>query len=159
MNKTPLFHAILTPHRSIGASGIRWVVGIYAALAMIPALYFFFSGAWPIIGFLGLDALALWWALSASKNSEKNFEEVILWPDSLQIRRVTARGKKPGRQSFESINPFWFRLHLDRDHDEQIVSIRLVNQQKSFEIGSFLTPDDKTKFASLFSNALARSKN
>jgi len=155
MNKKPLFHAILTPHRSIGITGIRWVVGIYAALAMIPALYFFFSGAWPVIGFLGLDALALWWALSASKNSEKDFEEIVLWPDSLQIRRVSAAG----RQSFERINPFWFRLHLVRDHDEQIVAIRLVNRQKIFEIGSFLTPDDKTMFARVFGNALARSRS
>ena len=155
MNKKPLFHAVLTPHRSIGSTGIRWIVGIYAVLAMIPALYFFFSGAWPVIGFLGLDALALWWALSASKTSEKDFEEVVLWPDSLQIRRVSASGK----QSFENINPFWFRLYLDRDHDGQIVAIRLSSRDKSFEIGSFLPPDEKTVFARVFGNALARSRN
>lgn len=155
MSNSPLFHAVLTPYRSIGAVGIRWVVGIYAVLAAIPALYFFFSGAWPVLGFLGLDALALWWALSASKKSENDFEEVMLWPDNLQIRRVSAKGK----QSYEAINPFWFRLHLVRDDDDQITNIRLVSRQKSLEVGSFLPPDEKTVFARLFGNALARSKS
>ncbi len=154
MHSAPLFHAILTPHRSISAIGIRWVVGIYAVLAAIPALYFFFSGAWTVIGFLGLDALALWWALKSSKKGEKDFEEVVLYPDSLQIRRVNAAG----RQSCETINPFWFRLHLVRDHDDQITSIRLINRTQNLELGSFLTPNDKTMFARLFGNALARSK-
>ena len=122
------------------------MVGIYALLAAIPALYFFFSGAWPVLGFLGLDALALWWALRSSKNREKDFEEVVLWPDCLQIRRVGATG----RQSFQTVNPFWLRLRLIRDHDDQITAICLLNRQKAFELGSFLPPDEKTRFARLF---------
>lgn len=155
MDSAPVFHAVLTPHRSIGSLGIRWVVGIYAVLAAIPALYFFFAGAWPVIGFLGLDALALWWALRASKSKEKDFEEIVLWPDRLQIRRVNFTGK----QFLQTVNPFWFRLHLARDHDDQITNIRLISRQNSFEIGAFLPPDEKTMFARSFGNALARSRS
>lgn len=155
MNKDPLFHAILMPHRSISLTGIRWVVGIYALLAAIPATYFLFSGAWPVLGFLGLDALALWWALGFSKKRENDLEEIVLWPDSLQIRRISANG----RHSLESVNPFWIRLHLDRDDENRIISIRLLGRQKNLELGAFLPPDEKTAFARTFGIALARARN
>ena len=153
-HKSPLFAALLTPHRSLGITGIRRVVAVYAVLAAIPGLYFFFTGAWPVVGFLGLDVLALYWALSASLKSGEAFEEVTLWPDSLEVRHVTARGGER-RHAF---NPFWVRLDVTKDHEKRVTRLALRVRGEVLEIGAFLNPDDKASFASVFSQALYRAR-
>jgi len=154
MQDNPLFAALLTPHRSLGPRGIRIVVAVYAVLASVPGLYFFATGAWPIVGFLGLDVLVLWWALSASLRSGKAFEEVTLWPDNLEIRHVTPKGQ--ARQ--HAFNPFWVRLHVERDHEDRVTRLALRVRSEELEIGAFLNPDDKASFAKVFSQALHRAR-
>lgn len=154
MQKSPLFAALLTPHRSLGLRGIRLVVAVYAVLAAIPGLYFFLTGAWPVIGFLGLDVLALYWALTASRKSGRAFEEVTLWADALEIRHVTARGREVNHR----FNPFWVRFEIGRDHEERVTRLALRNRGEELEIGSFLNPDDKASFAKVFGDALHRAR-
>lgn len=154
MQKSPLFSALLTPHRSLGLTGIRRVVALYAVLALLPGLYFFLSGAWPVVGFLGLDAAALYWALASSLKSGRAFEEVTLWPDSLEVRHVSARG----RERRHAFNPFWVRLQIDRDFDDRVTRLSLRMRGQELEIGAFLNPDDKASFADVFGTALARAR-
>lgn len=154
MNNSPLFAAFLTPHRSLSRRGIHVVVGIYGALALIPSVYFFMSGAWPVVGFLGFDALVLWWALSQSLKSGRAFEEVTLWPDSLEIRHVTARGKERNYV----FNPFWVRFHIDKDFEGRTTRLALKSRQEEIEIGQFLNPDDKASFATVFSQELSKAR-
>ncbi len=154
MQSRPLFAAMLTPHRSLDLSGIRRVVAVYAVLAAIPGVYMFVNGAWPVIGFLGLDAAVLYWALSASLKSGRAFEQVTLWPDSLEIRHVSPHG----RERNHAFNPFWVRLHIDRDYDDNVTRLSLRNRSEEIEIGAFLNPDDKASFADTFGQALAKAR-
>lgn len=155
MSDTPLFSAFLTPYRALDQHGIRWVIAFTAILASIPGLFFFAIGAWPIVGLLGLDVLALWWAMSASLKSGNAFEEVTLWPDALEIRHVTGWG----RERRHSFNPFWVRLNVERDYEDRVTRLLLILRNRQLEIGSFLNPDDKASFAKVFSQALYRAKN
>lgn len=155
MQNNPLFAALLTPHRSLGMTGIRYVVAVYAVLAAIPGIYFFVSGAWPIIGLLGLDAAVLYWALSASLHSGRAFEEITLWRDALEVRHVTARG----RERHHRFNPFWVRLGVVRDHEDRVTRLTLTNRGQVLEIGTFLTPADKAQFATEFGQALHSARN
>ena len=91
----PLFAATLTPHRSLSRAGLRYVVAGTAVAASIPGVIFFSLGAWPIVGFLGLDILAVWWALSASLRDGKRMEKVTLWPDELE-RASPAAARRAG---------------------------------------------------------------
>ena len=61
----PLFAATLTPHRSLTPTGKRVVIGLVAALALVPGFIFYVAGAWPVVGFMGLDVLAIWAALTS----------------------------------------------------------------------------------------------
>ena len=152
--ESPLFAALLTPHRALGLKGIRLVALTYGVLALVPGLYFYLSGAWPVVGFLGLDALLLYWALSASLKSGRAFEEVTLWPDELQVRQVTHRGKER-RHVF---NPFWVRLQVDRDFEERVTRLALRNRGEELEIAGFLNPEDKKSFAKVFGQALGKAR-
>lgn len=134
--------------------GLRWVIALAAVMASIPGLTFYAMGAWPIVGLLGLDVLVLWWALSASLKSGDAYEEITLWPDALDIRRVSAKG----RETSVSFNPFYVRLAVVRDSDNRVTALRLVTRGGETEIGRFLTPSDKDQFARAFANALHRAK-
>lgn len=97
----PQFCAVLTPHRALDQIGVQIVMVITCLLAAIPGVVFFLMGAWPIVGFLGLDVVLLFWALSKSRQEVNGFEEVTLYADELNVRRVSQRG---GKQHTSSIH-------------------------------------------------------
>jgi len=151
---TPLYAVSLTPHRSLDRRGIRLVAGLAAALALIPGIIFYLAGAWPVVGFMGLDVLALYWALSHSLAAGRIREEIILWRDRLLVRRLGPRSAELSRQ----FNPFWVRLLVDRDHGQQVTALTLASRADRLVIGSFLGPEDKTRLAHDFSAALHRAR-
>lgn len=154
MTQSPLFAALLTPHRSLSPTGIRWVIAFTAVMASIPGITFFAMGAWPVVGLLGLDVVLLTWALTASFADRDAFEEITLWPDTLDIRHVN----KKGRETSMSFNPFAVRFSVMRDNEDRVTALKLVTRETEVEIGRFLTPDDKASFAEMFAPALSRAK-
>lgn len=151
----PLFAATLTPHRSLTRRGYRYVIALVCVMATIPGIVFFSLGAWPIIGFLGLDVLAIGWALAASMQSGKQFEEITLWPDELEVKQVSSAGKA----EISRFNPFFVKLVIDRDFNERITGLHLRGRDADLVIGAFLNPDDKTSFARVFGTALKKARS
>ena len=151
----PLFAATLTPHRSLSRHGLRWVVATMAVGASIPGMIFFSLGAWPIVGFLGLDVLAVWWALSASMRDGRRIEKVTLWPDELEFMRVSAGG----REELVRFNPLFVKLVIDRDFNERTTGLHLRTRDADVELGAFLNADEKASFAKAFGTALKRARH
>jgi uncharacterized membrane protein len=151
----PLFSAHLVPYRSLGRTGIWLVVALAAALALIPGTVFFLLGAWPVLGFLGLDVLALAVALSISLGEVRRREEITLWRDRLEVRHVPPSGAAR-RHRF---NPFWVRFSVKRDVEERVTRLLLASRGRELEIGGFLGPAAKAEFARDFSAALYRARN
>jgi uncharacterized membrane protein len=150
----PLFAATLTPHRSLTRRGYRYVIALFCVLATIPAIVFFSLGAWPIVGFLGIDLIAIGWALSSSMKSGKQFEEVTLWPDELEVKQVAPNGKV----ELTRFNPFFVKLVIDRDFNERTTALHLRTRDSDLVIGAFLNPDDKASFAKVFGSALKKAR-
>jgi uncharacterized membrane protein len=150
----PLFAATLTPHRSLSQAGYRIVIAILAIGTTIPGMIFFSMGAWPVVGFLGLDILLIWWALSTSMRQGKQLEEVTLWADQLQLRQVSPNGK----EQITRFNPFFVKLVLDRDMNERTTGLHLRTRDSDIEIGAFLSPDEKSSFGKVFGTALKKAR-
>src|SRR5690606_40066821 len=55
-----LFEALLTPHRSLSPRGFVILMSAIASVAFLAGLTFFLLGAWPVIGFMGLEVLLVW---------------------------------------------------------------------------------------------------
>ena len=73
-----------------------------ASMALLPGLIFYMLGAWPVVGFMGLDVVALYWALTWSFRDGKRSEEVTLWQSlSLSFRRGLHRWTRPGQSAPE----------------------------------------------------------
>src|SRR5680860_283168 len=54
-NDTPQFSAVLTPHRSLGPKGFMVFMGLVSTVSFGTGLLFYMMGAWPVMGFMGLD--------------------------------------------------------------------------------------------------------
>ncbi|GGK47933.1 DUF2244 domain-containing protein [Salinarimonas ramus] len=150
----PLFHATITPHRSLAPSGARLVVVLCCLAAVGSSIPFIVLGAWPVAGFLGLDILALAIAFKASFRSAKGFEEVVLTPIELMLRRVTHRGERTERR----FNPLWTKLDREHDEDFGLMALALVSRGERVVIARELSPPERETFADAFGEALARAK-
>jgi uncharacterized membrane protein len=149
-----LFSALLTPHRSLGRTGFLVLMGFVCAISFIAGMVFLMMGAWPVLGFFGLDVLAIWWAFRINNRSAKAFEEIRMTPSELRVRRTSHRGHVVEWV----LNPLWVRLEQTGDPEFGIDRLWLVSRGKLVSIGSFLGPEEKASFAKALLAALQAAK-
>ncbi len=151
---TPIFRALLTPHRSLGPTGFRVLMGIMIGISMACGLFFLSIGAWPIFGFFGLDVLLVYFAFKINYRSGKACEEVFVSRTTLNIRQIA-----PSGTSLEHhFNPFWARFNVARHEEIGITRMEVRAQGSHVQIGSFLNPPDRESFAAAFHRALATAR-
>jgi uncharacterized membrane protein len=130
----------LTPHRSLGPVGTRWVIGSVAFICGINALRFWLVQAWPVVFFLLLDVLLVGWAFRASHRSGKRYEELRIDTDAFIVRQVSAAGVSQEHH----FSPHWVRLLLEPVNRMQN-RLLVVQRDRQLEIGSFLAPFERSE--------------
>lgn len=150
----PLFAATLTPHRSMTPTGKRVVIGLVAALALVPGLVFYGAGAWPVVGFMGLDVLGIWAALTISMRGGKAYEVITLWPTALELKKIDAKGGE------EVLNfaPKAVKFLVDRDYNERVTALWLKADTRKVPLGAFLSTDEKLSLSKVFGTALRKAR-
>ncbi len=148
------FHAVLTPHRSLGQNGFRILMFILIGCWFVTGLVFATMGAWPIFGFFGLDVLAIYIAFRINYRSARMHEEVRLTRHELLIRRVEVSGK-----TMQNLfNPLWTKLKVSKHPYAGVTALSVASRGKHVSVGDFLNPDDRESFAKAFGLALANVK-
>jgi uncharacterized membrane protein len=150
-----IFSATLTPHRSLGRRGFLLLMAAIAGLWFATGLYSWSLGAWPVIGFVGVDFLAIWLAFRLNYRAARAYEEVEVSRTALVIRKVT-----PGGRARElRFNPGWVRLEVDADDEEGVRRINVRMREERVPVGAFLNPEDRKSFALAFGAALAEARS
>jgi uncharacterized membrane protein len=149
-----LFSAIITPHRSLSSTGFVVVMTLVGGLSFIGGMFFFLLGAWPVVGFLGLDVLLVYWAFRANYRAAAAFEEVTVTPSELRVRRVSHRGKV----TQWTLNPLWTQLDREKHEDFGLLKLFLVSRGKKLPVANFLSPPERESFAAALSSALGEAK-
>jgi uncharacterized membrane protein len=149
-----LFSAILTPHRSLSGAGFFVLMLAVSIVSFASGLFFFIVGAWPVVGFLGLDVLLIYWAFRMSYRRAEAFEEVTVTPSELTVRNVSHRGKV--REYV--LNPVWVRLETKAHAEFGIERLFLVSYGRRFPVAAFLGPQEKAGFAAALSAALGEAR-
>ncbi|MDX5367343.1 MAG: DUF2244 domain-containing protein [Alphaproteobacteria bacterium] len=147
------FDAVILPHRSLSMRGFAILIGVVAAVNFTAGAYFMARGAWPVLGFCGLEVLAVWWAFRANYRAARAHETVQLSDDELLIRRVDAKG----RAEAVSLKPYWVRLALSKLPDES-TRLHVVSHGREVELASQLSPAERADFARALAAALAKLK-
>lgn len=151
---TPLFRALLVPHRSLGSSGFRNLMLFVGAVSLVTGVGFLLKGAWPVFGFFGLDVLLVFVAFRASYRAARAREEVSVSRTDLLVRKTSPKGKVEESH----YNPFWARFRVARHAEIGITRMAITGQGRTTEIGGFLNPDDRESFAAAFGEALSTAR-
>ena len=149
-----LFSALLTPHRSLNRAGFLVLMGFVSAVSFAAGLAFLLMGAWPVLGFFGLDVLAIYWAFRINFRDAKATEEIRVTPSELRVRRVSHRGHVVEWV----LNPLWVQLDRKCHAEFGIEKLYLVSRGRRVSVARFLGADEKASFARALTAALQAAK-
>lgn len=152
--ETPLFRALLVPHRSLGRAGFLVLMAVLVGIWLVLGAVFLALGAWPVFGFLGLDVLAIWLAFRWNYRAARAREEVEVSRVALDIRKIAPSGRT---QAFR-FNPFRARFEVARHDEIGITRMAVAGEGRRVPIGAFLNPEDRESFATAFGRALRIAK-
>ena len=129
-------------------------MGFIGIVSFVAGVAFCLMGAWPVLGFFGLDVLVIYWAFRINFRSADATEDIVVTPSELRVRRVSHRG-----HLIEwSFNPLWVQLEQTGDPEFGIERLDLVSRGRRVSIGHFLGPDEKASFAKALLAALQTAK-
>ena len=156
MTETPVFPGpgtvhfatSLSPHRSLSPEGFKWVIrgAIAANLAIgLPMLLF---GAWPVLGFMGLDIWLLWWLFKRSYLDARRSETLLLTERELIVSSVAPDGEREEQR----LDAYW--LKIESTEERLVVSSR----GNRTVIGRFLAPVERLHVGEQLKAALAEMR-
>jgi uncharacterized membrane protein len=147
------FRAVLHAHRSLGPRGFVILMSAIAAVNFAVGVAFYMMGAWPVVGFCGLDILLIYVAFKLNYRSGKAYELVELTPATLKLTQVAPSGKA---RSFE-FNPYWVRVLFSERPDGR-TRLCIASHGKELEFGHVLNDDERRDFAGVLENALSNNR-
>ena len=149
-----IFAATITPHRSLGSTGFLVLMLAIGGVSFAAGVVFLLMGAWPVMGFFGLDVLLIYWAFRANYRAARAYEQVTVTASTLHVRKVTHRGKV----AEWTLNPVWTQLDRQTHEDFGIERLFLVSRGRRLAIAGFLGAKEKEDFAAALSAALGEAK-
>ena len=148
--ETVYFDAELRPHRSLGPSGFLVVMTLATGFGFGIGVTFMLIGAWPVLGFCGLEIALLYVAFRLNYRGGRRRELVRLTDRGLQIRYLAPNG---GVRTWE-VEPSWLLIEVE-DPRRKGGRITLTSHGRSTTIGKFLTPAERAEVARALRAAIA----
>jgi len=144
--------AVLAPNRSLGHRGFFILMAIISGISFIAGIVFISIGAWPVVGFFGLDVLLIYWAFKLNYRSGGLREIFELDDETLKIIRISPAGRK----KIWHFNRYWVRVEHAIDPDEEYDNQPLVlaSHGRRLEIAGFLSRGEKIEFSEFLRKAL-----
>ncbi len=149
-----LFSALLTPHRSLGSVGFLVLMGVIAGISFVGGIVFYIVGAWPVIGFMGLDVALVYWAFRVNYLRAAAYEEVTVTASELRVKKVSHRGEV----AEWSLNPLWTKVDRVTHEEFGLLHLFLVSRGRRLAVATFLGPAEKESFAAALSAAIGEAK-
>lgn len=145
---------LLVPHRSLSPLGFRALMLVLGGLSFALGSVFLSLGAWPVVGFLGLDVGLVYLAFRANYASARAYERLRLTDDALIVERCLPSG----RADSYSLQPYWLKVDLESPPG-RTTRLKLSTHGSSLVIGAFLSPDERREVAERLRAALSRWRN
>ncbi|WP_439599295.1 DUF2244 domain-containing protein [Falsiroseomonas sp.] len=156
MSATPiLFEAISTPSQSLSARGMRLLCLFSAAGAAVPGGLFLVLGAWPVLGFLGVEVALVLGLVALHRRWSARAREVVQLTET-DLRIVTANGRGGRRETV--LQPYWTRVTLE-EVAGGVARLSLVQRGRRVELGVFLSDAEKRDLGEALRTALHRYRS
>lgn len=148
-----LFDAQIRPNRSLPNPGFVALMLALVGLSFTAGIAFVMMGAWPVIGFFGLDVLLVWLCFRLSYRDGKRLEVVRVTPDTIHV----ARRGPTGQETRYRLPAAWTRVELD-GAGEPDVQARLVSHGRTLIVGALLSPKERESLAAAVREALDKAR-
>jgi uncharacterized membrane protein len=148
------FERVLLPHRSLPRRGFHLLMVILGLISLAVGIGFVSIGAWPIVGFFGLDVALVYVAFRLNYRSARRSETLRLAGDAFTVERVSVHGSR----RMWRFQPFWVRVILEERPDESN-RLFVASHGRSLAIGDFLPPPARRELAATIREALLRWRN
>lgn len=130
---------------------------VLAGLMFSIGLGFFLVGAWPVIGFLGLEILVVWLAFKMNFRDARQRETLRADDQRFLIERTDA----DGATTAEEFPSAWLKVQLEKDprhaHSET-ERLMVRSHGKEAEIGAFLHQSEKQQLLPEINTMLDKAK-
>ena len=161
MNKSDIFeHLVLWPYRSLSRLGFILLMSFLALVLSVIGLSFFLVGAWPVVGFLGLEFLIVFLAFKLNYKAAKHHESIKTTGENLFLEQFTPDGKK----TYTKFPIGWIRVQLSpvqnsHSSNNNEKKILLSSHGQHAEVGAFLHPSERPEIFNEIENMVDRSRN
>ena len=115
------------------------------AANVVIGLPMYLLGAWPVMGFMGLDVWLLWALFQRNYFDARRSETLTLTDRDLLVERRSPDGEREEHR----LESYWLRVELD---DRRL---SLVSRGQRIVVGRFLSPDARASLAEELKAALA----
>lgn len=153
-NAETLFQAVITPHRSLSARGLRILLLVICLACAASASVFVALGAWPVGGFTGIELLLAALLFRLNARAARGRELVMLTPHALRIIRTDPSG----RRHEITLPPAWLAIRL-QDRPGRVPALLLSTHGRSVEIAAALGEAEKRDLEQALAAALHRFRN
>lgn len=152
-NQIIYMDAVLVPNQSLSPKAVALVMAGIGALSFISGLAFYAVGAWPVIGFFGLDLLGLYVAFRWINRQQRQQTRITITADTIRIHHFAADNSEKTAE----IPSAFARVELDTPvtHNSWL---RIEHGQTAWVIGRFLTPKERGSLAKTLRAALANAR-
>jgi uncharacterized membrane protein len=148
------FRAVLVPHRSLTPRGFLIFMSVLSAVSFAAGVAFAWAGAWPVLGFFGLDVALVYLAFKLNYRAARATETVEVTRDDLTITRAAPSGR---RRSTTRLNATWARLE-EVEAPDGTVTLALASRGRRYPIAGHLNSDERRGFAQALRQALTLVK-
>ncbi len=142
------FTTSLRPHRSLPPEGFKWLIRAVVAANLVIGLPLYLLGAWPVMGFMGLDVGLLWWLFQRNYFDARRSETLTLTDRELVVDRVAPDGEREQHR----LDAYWLKI----EQGERLVATSRGNR---VVIGRFLSPDARQEVGEKLKAALAEMRS
>jgi uncharacterized membrane protein len=115
---------------------------LFGGVSFVTGLLFALVGAWPVLGFFGLDVLLLYVAFKLNYRSGRLYETIEVSRTDVTL----VRGHPGGRTETFASNPFYTRVDFTERPDGQTY-LALRDRGRTFPFAAFLTDDERKELA------------
>ena len=146
----PLFSAELRPHRSASERAVRIVTLLVLAISIPTGIVFSLIGAWPVLGFMGLEVIALIVLFRWHHRSGYSLETIRLTSAALWVER-----RNPwGRCQSWSFQPHWLQVNINETPNGGN-HLELRSHGRALTIGAFLAAEERVSLAAALREKLS----
>ena len=144
------FRAVLVPHRSLSPRGFVILMSALGGVSFVAGVVFAAIGAWPVLGFFGLDVALIYLAFKLNYRASRATETIEVTRDDLTVTRTSANGR---RQSVARLSSTWTRLN-EYEAPDGTVELALAHRGRVVPVARHLGPDERRSFAHALRAAL-----